>query len=416
VNKPAAIDMDGQSKPAMLDADNTTLFQIKRREVLARRVLNQIRDYNIAEPRSGPSFTPAQAAELINRSTSSIRTAENEGRLPEQSRNALGRREGYNLAQLDHMREVFGTRPWRHPADDPIVLAVQNFKGGVGKSTMSVHLAQHLAIHGYRVLLIDADAQASSTMLFGYIPDDDFGPWDSIAACLIPGDEENYRPMPELIRKTHYHGLDLVPSNLNLYNAEYEIAGRMRAYGMSILTLLRDQIAGVAQQYDVVILDPPPALGMVSMSVLLAANALLIPMPPNVIDFASTTSFLSMLGQNMEQLEEAGITVDYKFIQIAMSRNEDKWAQAQIAELASSVFQKTILSAELKSSAEFGNATSKQKTVYDMSESTTNHQVRKRCLAQLNALNGEIEQLIRSHWPNTPAIDRQERLGPVGPS
>jgi chromosome partitioning protein len=123
-----------------------------------------------------------------------------------------------------------------------------------------------------------------------------------------------------------------------------------------------------------------------------------------------------MLGQNMEQLEAAGITVDYKFIQIAMSRNEDKWAQTQIAELATSVFQKTILSAELKSSAEFGNATSKQKTVYDMSESTTNHQVRKRCLAQLNALNGEIEQLIRSHWPNTPAIERQERLGPVGPT
>lgn len=407
---------DNQSKPMMLDADNTTLFQIKRREVLARRVLNQIREYNIAEPRSGPTFTPAQAADLVHRSTSSIRTAENEGRLPEQSRNASGRREGYNLAQLDHMREVFGTRPWRNPIDDPIVLAVQNFKGGVGKSTMSVHLAQHLAIHGYRVLLIDADAQASSTMLFGYIPDDDFGPWDSIAACLIPGDEEHFRPLPELIRKTHYHGLDLVPSNLNLYNAEYEIAGRMRAYGMNILTLLRDQIASVSANYDVVVLDPPPALGMVSMSVLLAANALLIPMPPNVIDFASTTSFLSMLGQNMEQLEESQITVDYKFIQIAMSRNEDKWAQTQIAELASSVFQKTILNSELKSSAEFGNATSKQKTVYDMSESTTNHQVRKRCLAQLNSLNGEIEQLIRAHWPNTSPIDRQERVGPTGPA
>lgn len=409
MNKPTAIGSDSTSKPVMLDADNTTLFQIKRREVLARRVLGQIRDYNISEPRNGPTFTPAQAADLINRSTSSIRTAESEGRLPEQTRNSLNRREGYSLSQLDHMREVFGTRPWRSPADDPVVLAVQNFKGGVGKSTMSVHLAQYLAIHGYRVLLIDADAQASTTMLFGYIPDDDFGPWDSIAACLIPGDEEHYRPLPELIRKTHYHGLDLVPSNLNLYNAEYEIAGRMRAYGMNILTLLRDQIAAVANNYDVVILDPPPALGMVSMSVLLAANALLIPMPPNVIDFASTTSFLSMLGQNMEQLEEQGITADYRFIQIAMSRNEDKWAQTQIAELASSVFQKTILTSELKSSAEFGNATSKQKSVYDMSESTTNHQVRKRCLAQLNALNGEIEQLIRGQWPNTPAIDRQDR-------
>ncbi|MBH9807654.1 chromosome partitioning protein, partial [Clostridioides difficile] len=65
----------------------------------------------------------------------------------------------------------FGTRPWRKPEDPCAVIAVQNFKGGVGKSTLSVHLAQYLAIQGYRVCLIDCDSQASSTTLFGYVPD-----------------------------------------------------------------------------------------------------------------------------------------------------------------------------------------------------------------------------------------------------
>src|SRR3546814_5202128 len=60
------------------------------------------------------------------------------------------------------MRGLFSTRPWR-AADDPCcVVAVQNFKGGVGKSTLSVHLAQYLAIQGYRVALIDCDSQARS--------------------------------------------------------------------------------------------------------------------------------------------------------------------------------------------------------------------------------------------------------------
>ena len=69
------------------------------------------------------------------------------------------------------MRGTFGTRPWRAPSDPVSILAIQNFKGGVGKSTTAVHLAQNLAIRGYRVLLIDCDSQASATTLFGYVPD-----------------------------------------------------------------------------------------------------------------------------------------------------------------------------------------------------------------------------------------------------
>lgn len=414
MNKPVSIQTPVETdttlkKPDPIDPDNTTRFQIQRREQLAKEVLKKIRDFNISEPRNGPTYTPAQAADLVSRSTSAIRMAELEGRLPEQPRNDLNRRENYTLAQLDHMRDVFGTRPWRSPADEPIMVAVQNFKGGVGKSTISVHLAQYLAIHGYRVLLIDADAQASTTMMFGHIPDSDFGQYDSIVACLIPGDE-NYRPLKDLIRQTHYHGLDLVPANLNLYNAEYEVAGRMKAYGSSALTRLREELASVRGNYDVIIMDPPPALGMVSMSVLIAANGLVVPMPPSVVDFASTTAFFSMLAHNMYQLEEAGVAADYRFIQIVLSKNEDKWAQTQIADIASQVFGRTIMSSEIKNSAEFHNCSSQQKSVYDMTESTTNHQVRKRCLLQLNALNSEVEKLIRAQWPNTPAIERQERI------
>src|SRR3546814_20379806 len=75
-------------------------------------------------------------------------------------------------------------------------------------------------------------------------------------------------------------------------------------FGRSYLTGLKQEIASVSQNYDVVIIDPPPALGMISLSVLYAANALVIPMPPNIIDFASTTSFLSMLENNMRRSEE----------------------------------------------------------------------------------------------------------------
>ena len=66
----------------------------------------------------------------------------------------------------------FGTLPWRDPATDaPLVIACQNFKGGVGKSTTCVNLAHYLALKGYRVLVIDTDSQATTTSMFGYVPD-----------------------------------------------------------------------------------------------------------------------------------------------------------------------------------------------------------------------------------------------------
>src|SRR3546814_8579539 len=91
-----------------------------------------------------------------------------------------------------------------------------------------------------------------------------------VQTCALPisvvlkGDAETYRPISEVIRKTHYHGLDLIPANLHLYNAEYEIASRLPTFGPSYLTGLKQEIASVSQNYDVVIIAPPPALGMIS--------------------------------------------------------------------------------------------------------------------------------------------------------
>src|SRR3546814_19053740 len=78
------------------------------------------------------------------------------------------------------MREVFGTRPWRAATDTPAIISISNFKGGVAKTTLALHAAQHFAIRGYRVLLVDCDSQASTTMMFGYRPDVDLGEDDTL--------------------------------------------------------------------------------------------------------------------------------------------------------------------------------------------------------------------------------------------
>ena len=199
---------------------------------------------------------------------------------------------------------MFGTRPWRDPADPLSIIAVQNFKGGVGKSTVSVHLAQYLASSGYRVCLIDCDSQGSSTTMLGYIPDLDIEEDDTLYPFIRNAEMSS---LGYALRETHWDGLWLIPANLRLYSAEYELAARIAHTDGMLLNRLAEGIQSIAEHFDVVILDPPPALGTVSLSVMRAANALLVPVPPTVLDFSSTTSFLAMLHESMGVLRGEGL-------------------------------------------------------------------------------------------------------------
>jgi chromosome partitioning protein len=347
----------------------------------------------------GPVYPIAKAAALVGRTASAIREAEREGRLPGRERTNSGHRVPYSLAELDHMREVFGTRPWREPTDVPAIITISNFKGGVGKSTVATHLAQHFAIRGYRTLLVDCDSQASTTMMFGYRPDVDLGEEDTLYG---PINSQNLFGTRAIIRKTHFHGLDLIPSNLKLYNLEYEIAAYLaREKDFGIISSLSEALASVVDDYDVVIMDPPPALGMVSMAVLQAANAMVIPMPPSVIDFASTVSFIDMARTTMEQLEriDARMKPAYNFIKLVGSRVDDsKSMHRELLAMMRQVFGGSMINSVIKTSAEIDNATSRMKTVFELDRPVTSHDTHNRCLSFLNAVCLDIENEVLKTW------------------
>lgn len=365
-------------------------------------ILKRIRD-SALDPETGqkrgPSFPISKAAALVGRTASALREAEREGRLPARDRKESRHRVPYSLAELDAMREVFGTRPWRAPDDTPAIISVCNFKGGVGKSTIALHLAQHFAIHGYRVLMIDCDSQASSTMMFGYRPDIDLTEEDTLYGHFHKPDLQGFR---SIIRKTHFHGLDLVPANLKLYNLEYEIAAYLAQHkNFDIISLIAEAIDGVVEDYDVVVMDPPPALGMVSMAVMQAANAMVIPVPPSVIDFSSTVSFLDMARTTMEQLERVGGRgrPAYNFIRMVGSRvDESKSVQSELLQMMRSIFGRSMLEPVIRASAEIDNASSRMKTVYELDAPVTSHKVHSRCVSHLDAVCAEIEKDVLRMW------------------
>jgi chromosome partitioning protein len=345
-------------------------------------------------------FNVKTAAEMVGRTEKAIREAEAGGRLAEPDKDpTTGRRTGYTLAQVNAMRAHFGALPHRAPSEDPLVLAVQNFKGGVGKSTLVCHLAQFFALKGYRVCVVDCDSQASTTSIFGLNPDVD-----------VDEDEDTLYPffrhggpsdLSYALRATYWPGIALIPANLGLYDAEYEFAARMARESDFVLDRLRHGIATIRDRFDIVLLDPPPALGMISLSVLRAADALLIPAPPNNIDFGSTAHFLKMMSATLEQIADVSRPNDYAFVKIVATKmNDNKSAHGAIKRLMDAVFPEEMLQSVLKDSAEIDNATANLGTVYEVTGPGARTETHKRCRAYLDAVGREVELHIRKTWPS----------------
>lgn len=392
----ADTDVTGISRQPSLGDDLGSLHA--KAMTILRRIRDGALDPDTGQKR-GPTFPISKAAALVGRTASAIREAERDGRLPSRGRTNSGHRVQYSLEELDHMRSVFGTRPWRSRDDVPAVISVSNFKGGVGKSTLALHLSQHFAIRGYRVLLVDCDSQASTTMMFGYRPDIDLTEDDTLYGHFHDPELLGLR---SIIRKTHFHGLDLIPANLKLYNLEYEIAGYLaQNQSFDIIDTISSALETVIEDYDIVIMDPPPALGMVSMAVMQAANAMVIPVPPSVMDFSSTVSFIDMARTTMAQLERLGgrARPAYNFVKLVGSRvDEGKSMHRELLTMMRHVFGGAMLGGVMRTSAEIDNASSRMKTVFELEKPVTSHEVHTRCVRHLTDVCGDVEAEVLQTW------------------
>ncbi|AKH44306.1 chromosome partitioning protein [Altererythrobacter atlanticus] len=354
-------------------------------------------------------FGIAEAAQLLDCSTNRIRMAEEDGRLPPPPAGENGRRLGYTVEELLNMREVLGASPRRAENDVPAMIAVQNFKGGVGKSTVTTHLAHYFAVQGYRVLVVDCDSQATTTTLFGFNPHFNITREETLYPYLSI--DPTQADLLYAVMRTPWPNVDLIPSNLELFDVEYELAAA-GADGESVLAArfrkLKQGLNDLARNYDVVILDPPPALGTISLAVMQAANALLVPLAATTPDFCSTVQFLSMMDQVLQQLIEAGVQVDYSFVRLICSKfDPGDPSHDMVRAIMEQSFGPALLPVHILESAEISHAAMRMMTVYELEKPIGTARTHKRCKANLDEAMGQIEQLVRNGWGRVENVDEE---------
>ncbi|PAX06378.1 chromosome partitioning protein [Sphingomonas lenta] len=355
-------------------------------------------------------FGIAEAAQLLSCSTNRIRMAEDDGRLPQPPATDTGRRLGYTVGELLNMRKVLGASPERSPLDVPAVIAVQNFKGGVGKSTVTTHLAHYFAVQGYRVLVVDCDSQATTTTLFGFNPHFNISREETLYPYLSI--DPTQADLLYAVKQTPWPNVDLIPSNLELFDVEYELAAS-GSDGQSVLAArfrkLKQGLMDLARSYDIVILDPPPALGTISLAVMQAANALLVPLAATTPDFCSTVQFLSMMDQVLQQLKGAGIDVNYSFIRLICSKfDSNDPSHAMVRAIMEQSFGPALLPVPILESAEISHAALRMMTVYELEKPIGTARTHKRSRQNLDEALGQVEQLVTQSWGRvTPASEEE---------
>lgn len=307
---------------------------------------------------------------------------------------------GYTLNQVNALRRHYEIVAGRKDdlIDEPLILAVQSFKGGVAKTMTTVHAAQYMASKGYKVLVVDMDPQASLTNLFGYIADLHINEDDTILPFFM-----GHQPdLKYAVRPTYWENLDLIPSNLVTNEVElqlfFEVQGANSADDSKALLFkkLRYGLDSVKQDYDVVMLDCPPALGLLTINILGTADAVVIPTPPSLLDFSSTQQYLKMLRDTIQKVDG---TKTYKFFKLLRTKVRNNIAaHSDFSAAMAAIYGDSVMPAIFPMLTEIDNAAMSFKTLLE------DRRPDKKALAAIEGFCKQIELECLKTWPSK-AVD-----------
>jgi chromosome partitioning protein len=342
-----------------------------------------------------PNLGTAQLAELCGVDKAKIAYRLTRGDLPPGS--IQGNRREWTMAESQHWSRDFRAAHLRPRGAAGITITVANFKGGVAKTTSAVTLAQGLSMKGHRVLLLDLDPQGSATTLFGVLPDAEV----EVANTAMPLFAGDYESLGYAIRPTYWPNIDLVCAAPLLYSAEFILPARQaKDPGFEFWRVLDRGLDETREEYDVIVIDTPPSLSYLTINALMAADGVIMPLPPSALDFASSAQFWDLFSDLCNNLiRSRGKDKSFEFIDVLLSRVE-------ASDAASSVVRRWVLEGygdkvlpiEIPKTAVAATASAEFGTVYDLPRGSVNSKTFARARDAYDRMCELIEQQIEAVW------------------
>jgi len=376
VRSALAMENAGETFTRFKDKGNLKLDEL-RRSIVSPKDLKEPRTYGVNE-----------VSAMVGRSIPWLR--ENDTLTPK----GKNGRKIYTLDRIQELRKVIGS-VFKKPSDkQAIVKAITNFKGGVGKTTTTVHEAHYMAtIRGLKVLVIDLDPQASSTFSLGpFIPDLELEAKDTILPVML----DDFQLLPTVIRNTYIPNIDLIPANLEIQDLDFSLpnakVNNHETMG-SPLRRLEKITNALMPHYDLILIDCPPNMGSITTNALIAANALMVPIPPASYDLASFVMFSKSLGSIFTQLDKR---LDYA--RLLITKHPGTATARKVEADIRNLYGEFVISTAVVQTTEVEKACDQFTSVYDLNKPLSSREAYNRAITNFNTVYDEIYEDYCCIW------------------
>jgi chromosome partitioning protein len=343
-----------------------------------------------------PEFGIERAAELAGCTANHIRNLEARKEIPPARTVKAGStdRRVYDYNDINRLRDVIGTRPSRPDNTSAVRIVFSNLKGGVAKTTMTLHFAQYAAREGYRVLLVDMDPQATTTSAFGFIPDLDLRDGEDLESSLLG----NPQDISAAIHKTYWEKLDLIPARIALQFVDWKMSEtglkESKELGPPAIRLHR-ALKLIEHKYDLVAVDTPPALNRLSVNSICAANLIIMPITPHMYDISSSIQYFRILE---EVCNVYGPEINVNRLSILLTKVDNSTETMNNIALLNGAYGELVLNSRMGLTKELQKSASDQLSIYEIETPRGSRDTYNRALIMMDSVNLEILLGVRQLW------------------
>jgi chromosome partitioning protein len=232
-----------------------------------------------------------------------------------------------------------------------MIISVSNQKGGVAKSTTAINLSAGLALEGYKVLLIDTDPQANTSRVFIH-PEVEV-PLDTSLYNVIV----KFTPLQSVIRKTKFSNLHIVPAHIRLSGIDLELAQAFDNRSERLKRALEE----VQDQYDYIIIDTPPSLGILTINAFAASDKLLVPVSTGF--FALTG--LVQLRETIAMIRQTQLNPDLDIIGVVCTFSDHTNVSRDVEKQLREYFGDQVFATTIPRNVNLEEAHSKYTTIFE---------------------------------------------------